>query len=133
MSKSWRIEKEFGMMKLTKNHNPEVHLNLNVRGLSQSAASTRVKDDKSIRQITRRVEQERRLLGIEPLPIDAETATGLWQLWQVLYAKNETIELFASVESGKLLLHEPAPLHVHGNEIRLGKTKIRITLEPAKA
>jgi hypothetical protein len=43
-----------------------------------------MKDDKSIRQITRRVEQERRLLGKEPLTIDAEVATELWKLWKTL-------------------------------------------------
>ena len=90
-----------------------------------------MKDDKSIRQITQRVEQERRLLGKEPLPIDAEIATELWRLWKILEAAGEKIELFASVEGGRLLFHEPAPIQVHSNEIHLGKTKILVTLEPS--
>ena len=77
------------------------------------------------------------MLGIDPLPMDAETATELWKLWKTFEAIGEAqpegiIELFASVEGDKLVLKEPAPLPVHGNEIRLGKTKIVITLEPTK-
>ena len=77
------------------------------------------------------------MLGIAPLPIDTETATELWKLWQTFEAIGEAhpegvIELFASVEEDKLVLKEPASLPVHGNEIRLGKTKIVITLELSK-
>jgi hypothetical protein len=90
-----------------------------------------MKDDKSIRQITRRVEQERRLLGKEPLKLDAEVATELWRLWKTLEDAGEKIELFASVEEGKLVFHEPAPIQAHSNEIHLGKTKILVTLEPS--
>ena len=71
----------------------------------------RIKDDSSIRQITKRVEQERQMLGIAPLPIDTETATELWKLWQTFEAIGEAhpegvIELFASVEEDKLVLKE---------------------------
>ena len=98
--------------------------------MKKPTGSTRTKDDKSIRQITKRVEQERQLIGKEPLPIDAETATELWKLLQAFHAKGEKIKLFASVKGGKLAFHKPAPLQVHSNEIRLGKTKILINLEP---
>ena len=74
------------------------------------------------------------MLGIDTLPIDAEAATELWKIWKTFEAIGEAqpegvIELFASVEGDELVLREPAPLPVHGNEICLGKTKIIITLE----
>lgn len=101
--------------------------------MRENTGRNRIKDDSSIRRITERVEQERQMLGIAPLPIDTETAMELWKLWQTFEAIGEAhpegvIELFASVEGDKLVLKEPALLPVHGNEIRLGKTKIVITL-----
>ncbi|MBM3238633.1 hypothetical protein FJZ31_20245 [Candidatus Poribacteria bacterium] len=105
--------------------------------MRRHTGKNRIKDDSSIRQITKRFEQERQMLGIDPLPIDAETATELWKLWQTFEAIGEVhpegvIKLFASVEGDKLVLKEPASLPVDGNEIRIGKTKIVITLEPSK-
>ena len=40
----------------------------------------------------------------------------------------ETLELTASVSNGQLIFLEPAPLHAHGNEIRLGDKRVVIKL-----
>lgn len=101
--------------------------------MKEHTRKNRIKDDSSIWRITERVEQERQMLGIAPISLDAETATELWKLWQTFEDISKSnpegvIELFASVEGDKLILKEPAHLPVHGNEIRLGKTKIVITL-----
>ena len=100
----------------------------------KQARSTRIKDDRSIRRITEQVEEWRRKHGIQSLPHDFKAATELWKLRQALENLGEAqleglIELKATVEEGKLVLKEPAPLPVHDNEIHLGKTKIIITLE----
>lgn len=42
----------------------------------------------------------------------------------------ETLELTASVTNGQLTFLEPAPLHAHGNEIRLGDKRVVIKLVP---
>lgn len=42
----------------------------------------------------------------------------------------ETLELTASVTNGQLIFLEPAPLHAHGNEIRLGDKRVVIKLVP---
>jgi len=100
----------------------------------KQARSTRIKDDRNIRRITEQVEEWRRSHGIQSLPHDFLAATELWKLWQALETFGEAqpdglFELKATVEEGKLVLKEPAPLPVHNNEIHLGKTKIVITLE----
>lgn len=96
--------------------------------------SDRIKDDSSIRRITEQVEEWRRSHDIQSRPHDFKAATELWKLWQTLSAKGFAqpeglLELKATVEKGKLVLKEPAPLPVHGNEIHLGKAKIVIILE----
>lgn len=42
----------------------------------------------------------------------------------------ETLELMAAVKNGQLAFLEPAPLHAHGNEIRLGARRVIINLVP---
>ncbi len=43
---------------------------------------------------------------------------------------HETLELTASVSNGQLIFLEPAPLHAHGNEIRLGDKRVVIKIVP---
>jgi hypothetical protein len=43
-------------------------------------------------------------------------------------AEQEVIELTARIESGKLVLEQPAPLPVSGNEIRVDNKRIVIKL-----
>ena len=93
-----------------------------------------IKDDKSIRQMTQRWEQERQRLGIEAKPHDFKAATALWESGQAFeevdeVQPEEVIELFAAVKENRLVLKEPAPFPVRGNEIYIGKRKIIITLE----
>lgn len=45
----------------------------------------------------------------------------------------ETLELTATVKNGQLTFLEPAPLHAHGNEIRLGDKRVVIKLVPEEA
>ncbi|MDQ3814587.1 MAG: hypothetical protein M3347_11625 [Armatimonadota bacterium] len=45
-------------------------------------------------------------------------------------APRETLELRATVKDGQLRFLEPAPLHAHGNEIRLGDKRVVIQLVP---
>src|SRR5262249_34492793 len=40
----------------------------------------------------------------------------------------ETLELAATVQNGQLIFQEPAPLHAHANELRLGGKRIIIRL-----
>ncbi|NOT58782.1 MAG: hypothetical protein HOP19_01015 [Acidobacteria bacterium] len=47
-------------------------------------------------------------------------------------APSETVELIASVENGQLALHEPAPLHAHGNAIQFGGKRVVIRIAPAE-
>jgi hypothetical protein len=42
----------------------------------------------------------------------------------------ETLELTATIIDGQLNFLEPAPLHAHGNEIRLGDKRVVIKLVP---
>jgi len=102
--------------------------------MKKQTRSNRIKDDASIRQITEQIEEWRRSHSIQSRPHDFKAATELWRLWQTLETFGEAqpeglFELKATVEEGKLVLKEPAPLPVHDNEIHLGKTKIVITLE----
>ena len=97
-----------------------------------------IKDDTSIRKITQQWERERQRLGIEAKLHDFRAATELWKSWQAFQDSDEAqpqeiLELFASVEGNKLVLKEPAPLLVHGNEMYIGKIKIIITLEESVA
>jgi len=102
--------------------------------MKKQVRQSMIKDDRSIRKITQQWERERQRLGIETKPHDFKAATELWKSGQMFEEANESqpeevIELFASVEGNKLVLKEPAPFPVHGNEIYIGKRKIIITLE----
>ncbi|MGH9843336.1 MAG: hypothetical protein ACREEM_31740 [Blastocatellia bacterium] len=45
----------------------------------------------------------------------------------------ETLELTAAVKNGQITFLKPAPLHAHGNEIRLGDKRVIIKIVPEEA
>lgn len=107
----------------------------NFSAMKKQIRQSMIKDDKSIRQMTQRWESERQRLGIEAKPHDFKAATEWWESGKAFEEADEAqleevIELFAAVEGNRLVLKEPAPFPVRGNEIYIGKRKIIITLEP---
>jgi hypothetical protein len=103
--------------------------------MKKQTRPTRTKDDTRLKQLTREVNAWRQATGTEPLPHDFKVATEIFQAWQAAKATGEpetVIVLKARVCNGELVLQQPAPLPVNGNEIRVGRVRVVVTLEDEK-
>ena len=102
--------------------------------MNEQAKPRWTKDDASIRRLTQEAEQERRASGASMPSANFQAATELWRALReeatlARQGPETVLELKVKVEGNQLVFVKPSPLPVNNNEIRLGKTKIVLTLE----
>jgi hypothetical protein len=74
-----------------------------------------------------------KLMGLATEEVDAITPADFFAVWErrLQGEPEEVVEVKIRVEQGEVVIREAAPLPVSGNEIRVGPTRLVLTLAEA--